>query len=276
MLLRISLALGLASTCSPGQPAVPPEGGTTPEPESVDTDRDGRLDTADACPHEPEDIDNFEDEDGCPDLDHDRDGILDTNDRCPNEPEDPDGFEDEDGCPDRDNDNDGVLDAAPTEGTGYENLDRRQVGGIEIDCRDRAEDPDGVEDEDGCPEVLPLVNCRVVVRKKIVFRLNKWDVDSQSYPDLQEVVETLKLYPELKLEIQAHKDSTGANKYGMKPTQKRANSVRDYLVAQGIENRRLTAVGYGEDKPIASNRTAEGREKNRRVELVIQGCEPDR
>ena len=76
-----------------------------------DKDGDGIPNTLDACREEPEDIDGFEDEDGCPDPDNDDDGIPDIVDQCPNEPEDIDGFEDEDGCPDPDNDGDGVLDA---------------------------------------------------------------------------------------------------------------------------------------------------------------------
>jgi outer membrane protein OmpA-like peptidoglycan-associated protein len=100
----------------------------------ADTDSDGVLDPDDSCVNEPEDVDGFEDEDGCPDADNDQDGILDADDKCPLEAEDVDSFEDEDGCPDPDNDQDGVLDAADK-------------------CPLEAEDKDGVEDDDGCPEV---------------------------------------------------------------------------------------------------------------------------
>ncbi|HDH96258.1 MAG TPA: hypothetical protein ENF73_00855, partial [Proteobacteria bacterium] len=82
-----------------------------------DKDKDGVLDNADRCPDQPEDIDGFEDEDGCPDPDNDTDGIKDEFDRCPTDAEDKDGWQDEDGCPDPDNDGDGipdVKDAAPT------------------------------------------------------------------------------------------------------------------------------------------------------------------
>src|SRR5690606_36060287 len=109
------------------------------------------------CRNEPEDMDGFEDEDGCPDPDNDRDTILDVNDKCPNEPEDFDGFEDEDGCPDPDNDGDGILDAAELvrnpDGTYYwVNKDKNIENGVEVDCRNLPEDFDGVEDEDGCPD----------------------------------------------------------------------------------------------------------------------------
>ena len=104
------------------------------EPEQIlDTDGDGILDPEDACPAEPEDKDNFEDEDGCPDPDNDNDTILDVDDDCPLDPEDLDGFEDENGCPDPDNDQDEILD-------------------INDSCPNEPEDKDGFEDENGCPD----------------------------------------------------------------------------------------------------------------------------
>jgi len=98
-----------------------------------DQDHDGILDADDACPSEAEDMDGWEDTDGCPEADNDNDGILDADDPCPDEAEDVDGFEDQDGCPDRDNDGDGVTD-------GYDS------------CPNEAEDMDGDRDEDGCPD----------------------------------------------------------------------------------------------------------------------------
>ncbi|HJL21423.1 MAG TPA: OmpA family protein, partial [Polyangiaceae bacterium LLY-WYZ-15_(1-7)] len=98
-----------------------------------DTDGDGILDEADGCPSEPEDVDEFEDADGCPDPDNDGDGVLDEADACAMEAEDADGYQDGDGCPDPDNDRDGIADEAD-------------------ECPDEAEDMDGDRDEDGCPE----------------------------------------------------------------------------------------------------------------------------
>jgi OOP family OmpA-OmpF porin len=106
------------------------------EPNIGDRDGDGIKDDVDKCPDDPEDFDDFEDEDGCPDPDNDRDGIPDVVDKCPNEPETKNGFEDEDGCPDSldlDRDGDGIPDR----------LDK---------CPDDPEDKDGFEDEDGCPD----------------------------------------------------------------------------------------------------------------------------
>jgi len=106
------------------------------EPLIGDRDGDGIKDDVDKCPDDPEDFDDFEDEDGCPENDNDKDGILDVDDKCPNEPETKNGFQDEDGCPDSiesDRDGDGIPD----------NIDK---------CPDDPEDKDGFEDEDGCPD----------------------------------------------------------------------------------------------------------------------------
>jgi OmpA-OmpF porin, OOP family len=106
------------------------------EPSIGDRDGDGLKDDVDLCPDDPEDFDDFEDEDGCPDPDNDKDGILDIDDKCPNDPETKNGFQDDDGCPDSlnaDRDGDGIPD----------DVDK---------CPDDPEDKDGFEDEDGCPD----------------------------------------------------------------------------------------------------------------------------
>ncbi len=100
---------------------------------STDTDGDGIPDYRDSCPNQPEDMDGFEDDDGCPDFDDDADGIPDLIDLAPLTSEDYDGFQDEDGVPDLDNDGDGIT-------------DERDM------CPDEREDLDGFEDEDGCPD----------------------------------------------------------------------------------------------------------------------------
>jgi len=115
-----------------------------------DSDKDGVLDKNDKCPDQPEDEDDWEDEDGCPDPDNDKDGIADLDDKCPINPEDKDGFQDEDGCPDPDNDGDGVpdiQDRCP--------LDPETVNGIEDGdgCPEADKDNDGIVDgRDGCPD----------------------------------------------------------------------------------------------------------------------------
>ncbi len=106
------------------------------EPTVGDTDGDGFRDDVDRCPTEPEDYDNFEDEEGCPEPDNDRDGILDTDDQCPLVPEDRNGQQDTDGCPDSD-----VADR-----------DGDQIADNVDQCPDDPEDRDNFEDQNGCPD----------------------------------------------------------------------------------------------------------------------------
>ena len=110
-----------------------------------DRDRDGIPDADDECVDIPEDLDGFEDLDGCPDRDNDKDAIRDVDDSCPDDPEDLDGFEDDDGCPDLDNDHDGVLDVS--------DACPEKAGTIATrGCPDR--DRDGLEDRvDACPDL---------------------------------------------------------------------------------------------------------------------------
>jgi OmpA-OmpF porin, OOP family len=139
------------------------------EPSIGDRDGDGYRDDEDQCPDDPEDFDDFEDGDGCPDPDNDKDGILDVNDRCPNIPEDLDGDQDQDGCPEGgegDRDGDGILDSedkcpdAPEDRDGFEDEDgcpdpdNDKDGILDVDdqCPLDPEDKDGFEDEDGCPD----------------------------------------------------------------------------------------------------------------------------
>ncbi|MBW2261720.1 MAG: OmpA family protein [Deltaproteobacteria bacterium] len=139
------------------------------EPSIGDRDGDGIKDDVDQCPDDPEDRDNFEDVDGCPDPDNDRDGILDVDDDCPNVPEDRDGDQDEDGCPEGaegDRDGDGILDDVdscpddPEDLDGFEDKegcpdpDNDQDTILDVDdlCPNDPEDPDGFEDINGCPD----------------------------------------------------------------------------------------------------------------------------
>ena len=218
-----------------------------------DKDGDGIQDPVDKCPLDPEDFDGFQDEDGCPDLDNDNDGIPDINDTCPNEPEDADGFQDEDGCPDYDNDNDNILD-------------------INDKCPNEPEDYDGDQDDDGCPDEYKLIvvkDDRIEIKQKIFFQTAKAKIRPVSYAILNEVADVLKKRTKLQIRIEGHTDSRGGAAYNKRLSQKRAESVRTYLAGQGIVVGRMDAVGYGEDRPIEDNNTADGRERNRRVEFHI-------
>ncbi|MBT8496349.1 MAG: transporter, partial [Deltaproteobacteria bacterium] len=150
-----------------------------------DSDSDGVPDASDGCPDAPEDNDNFEDDDGCPERDNDKDGFDDPDDACPNEPEDRDGYQDDDGCPERDNDGDGVPDVADRCPGDKEDLDNFEDGdgcpdldndgdGIpdgKDQCPNEAEVVNGVDDLDGCPDAA--------VRTGPIYRPDKGIIDLQ-------------------------------------------------------------------------------------------------
>ncbi|WP_224372498.1 Ig-like domain-containing protein [Hyalangium versicolor] len=263
----------------PTQPArvePPPPAKVCPEgPEDVDgfqdddgcadpdNDGDGILDVKDRCPNQPETKNGFEDADGCPDtlpppppVDSDGDGITDDKDRCPKAPEDKDGFEDADGCPDPDNDKDGVLDAADK-------------------CPTEPETINGVKDDDGCPDKgevkVKVEGKKIVILDKVYFATNKDVILARSYPLLKQVGQVLRANPEItKVRVEGHTDSQGNDASNLDLSQRRANKVRQRLIQEeGIAPERLEAVGYGESQPVDTNKTAKGRENNRRVVFTI-------
>jgi outer membrane protein OmpA-like peptidoglycan-associated protein len=243
-----------------------------------DTDGDGIPDNIDKCPLEPEDKDGFQDEDGCPDPDNDQDGIPDKTDKCPNDPEDKDGFEDADGCPDPDNDKDGILDkddkcpneAGPKENDGCPDKDT-DGDGI-VDRLDKCPLEPGPPGSDGCPQKFKLIvvtNEKIELKQKIFFATDKTQILPRSFAMMNEVTEALKQRPSIRVRIEGHTDSRGTHEHNMTLSQGRANSVRQYLVDHGVDPTRMDSIGYGPDRPLATNKTAAGREMNRRVEFFI-------
>lgn len=247
----------------------------------LDNDQDGIPDLQDKCPDLAEDIDGFEDGDGCPDLDNDQDGIPDLQDKCPNEPEDFDGELDEDGCPDlvKDSDNDGIpddMDRCPLQAEdldGYQDDDGcpdldNDLDGIpdaEDNCPNAPETFNGFEDDDGCPDEKPIE--QKFILKGIHFESGSAALTPDSYPILDDVVRSLLAYPEVRVEIRGYTDSVGSAEFNLGLSQRRADSVKQYLVNAGIDPARLIAKGYGEADPVASNDTPAGRAENRRIEF---------
>lgn len=217
-----------------------------------DNDRDGIKDKRDDCPDEKEDMDGFEDGDGCPDPDNDGDGIKDKRDRCPDNAEDPDGFDDDDGCPDKDNDDDGVN-------------DKRDL------CPDEPETLNGFQDGDGCPDDVPQeVQKFSGVIAGITFETDKAVIRSSSFVTLEEALAVFRQYPELEFEIQGHTDDVGDDVHNLELSQQRADAVMLWFLQSGIAPGRMHAVGYGETMPMAENETDAGRAQNRRVEFRLQ------
>jgi outer membrane protein OmpA-like peptidoglycan-associated protein len=254
-----------------------------PDAGSGDLDGDGIADNVDQCPRIPEDRDAWQDDDGCPDPDNDGDGITDPLDRCPNEPEDRDGWQDDDGCPDPDNDGDGIVDQLdqcpdePEDKDGWQDSDG---------CSDPDNDKDGIPDltdacpdqagvpPDGCPRKYKLVvvtPTKIELKQTVFFATNRATIRSVSFALLGDVARAMNDNPTIKVEIQGHTDSQGAETFNLALSQKRAEAVRTHLIKQGIASDRMLAQGYGETVPIADNRTSAGRAQNRRVEFVITG-----
>jgi len=271
--------LGGLSFTFGGTPPAPP-----PPPPPKDSDADGILDNVDKCPTEAEDKDGFEDQDGCPDLDNDKDGIPDAQDKCPNEAETKNGIDDEDGCPEIDKDGDGILgskDQCPDEAEdkdGFEDEDgcpdldndKDGIPDAQDKCPNEPETKNGYLDDDGCPDEVPAqVKKFTGVIKGITFKKNSADIQKSSFKLLSEAVQTLKDYPDLRIEISGHTSSEGKVEKNQLLSQARADSVKAYLVSAGVAPERVFSVGYGSERPIAENKTNKGREQNRRIEFRL-------
>ena len=259
----------------------------------TDTDGDGIYDKDDACP----DVAGLEAFNGCPDTDGD--GIEDSKDDCPNEA----GLAELNGCPDTDGD--GVADKednCPTVAglkslAGCPDADGDGVADGDDKCPNTAgpaanngcpwpdTDGDGVLDKDdqcvdvvgtvannGCPEdpteeVMATLN---EYARTILFDTGKDSFKKDTAPVLEAMVAIFKEYPMADFTIEGHTDSVGSEKSNQLLSERRANAVRDHLIANGINADRLTAAGFGEANPIDSNATRSGRKNNRRVEVKLK------
>lgn len=218
-----------------------------------DTDGDGYPDDIDLCPTEKEDGKPPNKSDGCPaTIDRDGDGIPDNVDKCPDDPEDKDGILDSDGCPETDADNDGIPD---------------KEDACPLMPGDRNPDPK----KNGCKKRQHLVETKsgLELLETIKFDTAKATIKPESFPILDEVVSVLKDGPDINMGIYGHTDSKGAREMNINLSKARAASVVNYLVNKGINRNRLKSDGFGPDKPVDTNDTAEGRAKNRRVEFKV-------
>jgi len=227
----------------------------------IDNDNDGIANKHDKCPKTPEKI--AVDKQGCP-FDTDKDGIYDYLDRCEKTPNDV--KVDNAGCP-LDKDEDGVpdyLDLCQDTPKGAPINDK----GCVIDA-----DKDGVFDHlDQCertPNGARVDESGCWIIQIIHFQTNKKNVKKTLYPYLEEITKVLTENPSMQLAIYGHSDSIGRASYNLKLSKRRANTVAKELILMGIAKERLIVDGFGEERPIATNKTEEGRAKNRRVEFKI-------
>jgi len=263
-----------------------------------DADHDGVADNLDRCPGTP--AGTVVDAVGCP-RDSDGDGVADASDRCPNTPA---GVAvDANGCP-KDSDGDGVADAqdkcpGTPAGTAVDangcarDADRDGVpddrdacpdtpAGTQVDRFGCALDSDGdgvTDDRDACPATVAgtavdAKGCpsifqagKPLVLQGVNFETGKAVLLPESQTALDQVAQSLIDNPGVNVEVGGHTDNTGSAAANLRLSQARANAVRDYLIGKGVDAGRMTARGYGQANPIASNATATGRAANRRVEL---------
>jgi OmpA-OmpF porin, OOP family len=232
-----------------------------------DSDNDGIQDSKDDCPYTA----GLAEFNGCPDSDGD--GVMDKDDNCPEVA----GLKALAGCPDADGDGvaDGVdkcpNEAGPIANNGCPWADTDGDGVLDKD--DKCPNEAGTAANNGCPEVKPteeVVKALNTYARSILFDTGKASFKKQTDPILQAMVVIFKEYPKADFSIEGHTDSQGPKASNQALSERRANAVRDYLIANGISAATLTAAGFGESNPIANNKTASGRKENRRVEVKLK------
>jgi len=258
----------------------------------TDTDGDGIFDKQDACPE----VFGLKEFKGCPDSDSD--GITDAEDKCPNTA----GLAEFNGCPDTDGDGivdgkdecpevkgtkankgcpdtdgDGVVDAkdkcpkvagpAANNGCPWGDADKDGI----LDNVDKCPQVAGVASNDGCPKEVSEATKAALqeLARTVYFNSSKSTFKSETYASLDMIAGIMNEYPKAQFQVEGHTDATGSSAGNQRLSDARANAVKDYLLTKGVSAANLTAKGYGEDKPVASNATRSGRADNRRVEIKL-------
>ena len=229
-----------------------------------DEDGDGVIDSEDSCRGTPKGTEVSSN--GCP-VDSDGDGVTDSQDQCPNTPR---GTRvDSKGCA-LDSDGDGVVDGKD-QCPGTPRGAKVNAKGCQAD-----RDGDGVYDSmDQSPntpsgQAVNSKGCHIIFSLAGVgFAFNSAELNPAAQAELDQAVKMLRENSGINVEVQGHTDSSGADSYNMQLSQQRAQAVVDYLAANGISRSRMTAKGYGETSPVASNDTKQDRARNRRVDFVI-------
>ena len=238
-----------------------------PVPVILDRDNDGVLDADDKCP----DVAGLANLMGCPDRD--ADGIADGDDKCP----DVAGIAKYGGCPIPDTDADGINDEedkcpAVAGFARYQGCPIPDTDGDGVnDEVDKCPSRQGPASNQGCPEIAKEVIEKVnMAAKNVFFATGSFKLLAKSNKSLNEVADILKADESLMIDIDGHTDEVGTNESNLVLSENRAASVSNYLLSKGIAETRMKSAGYGEEKPIADNKTAAGRAKNRRTEMTVR------
>jgi outer membrane protein OmpA-like peptidoglycan-associated protein len=245
--------------------------GTPPPVRKKDTDKDGVTDDQDMCPLQPGTAAWH----GCPVPDTDHDGIDDEHDSCKNIP----GVARYNGCPIPDSDHDGINDEedkCPLQaGVGrYQGcpIPDRDHDGVN-DEEDKCPDSAGTAENQGCPIVKEIKKDETdkinYIAHNILFNPSSVQLTDSSYLALDELAALLQAHPEWHVTIEGYTDNSGSAAKNLQLSQYRASAVKVYLVKKGVAENRLSAVGFGQQHPIADNKSLQGKAANRRVELKL-------
>ena len=230
--------------------------GPNPDPDRPgcplsDRDHDGVFDRDDMCPDQPQGEVKDPQRPGCPAGDRDKDGVLDPLDRCPDQPAGLNPDPERPGCPAPDRDRDNVPDRTDA-------------------CPDQPGAPHPDPKKNGCPSLVQITDGKLAILKPVFFATNRDVILPQSYPVLEAVANALIASPQIKrMVIEGHTDNRGKAEYNVELSNRRAASVMRWLIEHSIAAERVSAVGYGPNRPITENNTARGRAANRRVDFVI-------
>lgn len=264
--------------CDPGQPHEPAQ---CPD---LDDDGDGVTNGGDRCPLEPGVLEEqgcparppppppapvdpcapggAHTPEQCPDADDDGDGILNRADRCPTTA----GVPEQKGCPPPDPCSKGQK-HAPEQCPALDDDDDRIPNG-----EDRCPLVPGLAEHRGCPPPKAvLTETKIELKEAVYFDTGKATIQARSFQLLDDVARILLDNPQVKrVSIEGHTDATGSAERNLVLSQQRAAAVRSYLVRKGIAEERLEAAGYGQERPVADNKTPAGRALNRRVEFMVK------
>jgi len=206
--------------------------------ESKDNDNDGVINKDDGCP----DIKGPADNNGCPLPDDDGDGVPNTTDECPSQK----GPSENNGCPYPDGDQDGVPDHI-----------------------DKCPDVKGVAEFEGCVDPRYDIQALLNENRFVFFKLDGIELSKEAIDFLNDLSTRLKNSENIAIEITGHASSEGSTTYNQELSEKRAQSVSDYLLNDGVKPAQLKTTGMGETQPMETNSTELGRSKNRRVEIKM-------